>query len=241
MNAKSSVKQPDHQSGTTRNVIRFLVRETMGVLMVAVILFLPAGRLDWAMGWALVGITFLWASATALVLIFRTPELLAERTGPRKGAKTWDMAIMSVVGLTTMARCIVAGLDERYGWTAGIPPLLQVAALVVAVLCYALAVWATASNAFFSQIFRIQEERGHAVASGGPYRFVRHPAYVGTVLFELSVPVMLGSWWALIPGGLGALLFIIRTALEDRTLLEELAGYRGYAQRVRYRLLPGIW
>jgi len=241
MNTNSSIEQPDRQSVTTRSVTRYLIRETMGVLMLAVLLFVPAGHLDWAMGWALVGITFLWATATALVLIFRAPELIAERTGPKKGAKTWDTAIMSVVGLTTLARCIVAGLDERYGWTTGIPVSLQVAALAVAALSYALAVWATASNAFFSQIFRIQKERGHAVATGGPYRFVRHPAYVGTILFELFVPVMLGSWWALIPGGIGALLFIVRTALEDRTLLQELDGYRAYARQVRYRLLPGIW
>lgn len=238
MNANSSVEQP---SGTTRNVARYLVRETMGVVIQAVVLFLPAGRWDWLMGWALVGIVFLWASITALVLILRNPELLAERVGPKKGAKTWDMVIMSIVGLTTMTRCIVAGLDERFGWTTGISLPLQVAAMAVAVLGYALGIWATASNAFFSQITRIQEERGHTVATGGPYRFVRHPAYVGTILFELATPVMLGSWWALIPGGLGVLLFLVRTALEDRTLLEELDGYQEYAQQVGYRLLPGVW
>jgi protein-S-isoprenylcysteine O-methyltransferase Ste14 len=100
---------------------------------------------------------------------------------------------------------------------------------------------ATASNAFFSQIFRIQKERGHTVATGGPYRFVRHPGYVGTILFEIATPIMLGSWWALIPGGLSALLYLVRTALEDKALLDELDGYKEYAQKVRYRLLPGIW
>ena len=241
MNANTSVEQPGHQSETTRNVVRYLVRETMGLLMLAVMLFLSAGRLDWVMGWVLVGITFLWASGTALVLIPRNPELLAERTGPKKGAKTWDMVILSIIGLVTIARCIVAGLDERFGWTTGIPLPLQIATLAVAVLAYALVVWATAANAFFSQVVRIQKERGHTVATSGPYRHVRHPGYVGTILFELATPVMLGSWWALIPGGLSALLLVVRTALEDKTLHEELDGYQGYAARVRYRLLPGIW
>ncbi len=241
MNANTSVEQLGHQPETTRTIVRFLVREAMGLLMLAAILFLSAGRVDWVMGWALVGLTFLWASATALVLILRSPELIAERLGPRKGAKTWDTVIMSIVGLATIARCIVAGLDMRFGWTTGISLPFQIATLTVAVLAYALVVWATASNAFFSQIVRIQEERGHTVATGGPYQFVRHPGYVGTILFELAVPVMLGSWWALIPGGLSALLFIVRTALEDRTLLDELDGYREYAERTRYRLLPGIW
>ncbi len=241
MNANTSVEQPGHQPETTRTIVRFLVREAMGLLMLAAILFLAAGRLDWVMGWALVGITFLWASATALIGILRNPGLLAERLGPRKGAKTWDTLIMSIFGLATLARSIVAGLDVRFGWTTGILPPLQVAMLTVAALGYALVVWATAANAFFSQIFRIQKERGHTVATGGPYRYVRHPGYVGTILFELAVPVMLGSWWALIPGGLSVLLIVVRTILEDKALLDELYGYKEYAGQVRHRLLPGIW
>ena len=118
---------------------------------------------------------------------------------------------------------------------------LQIVALVVAVLCYALIVWAMAANAFFSKVVRIQDDRGHTVATGGPYRIVRHPGYVGGILFELATPIMLGSWWALIPGGFTALFFVVRTALEDKTLHEELPGYAEYAQQTRYRLLPGIW
>jgi len=213
----------------------------MGLLMLAVVLFLSAGRLDWVMGWALLGITLIWIAATAVVVIPRNPELLAERVGPRKGAKTWDTVIMSIVGLVTIAKSIVAGLDQRFGWTTEISLPLQMTTLAVAVLGYALGVWATSANPFFSQIARIQKERGHTVATSGPYRFVRHPGYVGTILSELATPVMLGSWWALIPGCLAALLLIIRTALEDRMLLEELNGYRDYARRVRYRLLVGVW
>jgi len=241
MNAKPPHEQAGTRSERTRTVVRFLVREALGLVMLAAILFLSAGRLDWLMGWALVGIYSLWVCATSVILILRSPELIAERLGPRKGAKTWDTAIMSIVGLTTIARLLVAGLDQRFGWTTGISLPLQMAATVVAALAYALGGWAIASNAFFSQIVRIQEERGHAVASSGPYRFVRHPGYVGTILFELSTPVMLGSWWALIPGGLAALLFVVRTSLEDRTLQEELNGYGEYAQAVRHRLLPGVW
>ena len=232
-------KQPS--ADVSRIILRWSIRETMGVAMVALLLFLSAGRWDWIMGRALVGIVAMWVIATGLVVIPRYPELLAERLGPRKGGKTWDAAIMGVVGLGTIARYIVAGLDARFGWTTGMPFALQVIGLVIAALGYALVVWATGSNAFFSQIVRIQKERGHAVATGGPYRFVRHPSYVGTILVELAVPIMLGSWWALIPGGLDAILFIIRTALEDKTLQRELDGYQEYADRVRHRLLPGVW
>jgi protein-S-isoprenylcysteine O-methyltransferase Ste14 len=97
------------------------------------------------------------------------------------------------------------------------------------------------ANAYFSKIVRIQNDRGHMVATGGPYRYVRHPGYTGTVLFELTTPIMLGSLWALIPGGLAAILMIVRTALEDKTLRRELEGYKDYAKQTRYRLLPGVW
>ncbi|NJD58909.1 MAG: hypothetical protein C3F13_18355 [Anaerolineales bacterium] len=98
-----------------------------------------------------------------------------------------------------------------------------------------------ASNTFFSQVVRIQADRGHTVATGGPYKVVRHPSYLGMVFFELALSTLLASWPAIIIGGICAILFILRTALEDRTLQAELPGYPAYAQRVRYRLVPGIW
>jgi len=148
---------------------------------------------------------------------------------------------MSIVGISQLARYITAGLDHRNDWTGAFPFAAQLAALTICVLAYALVVRATASNAFFSQIVRIQSERGHTVAMGGPYHYVRHPAYLGAILYELAVPILLSSWWSLIPSGFDAILMILRTALEDRTLQAELTGYDDYARHVRHRLLPGIW
>ncbi|MFZ1265439.1 MAG: isoprenylcysteine carboxylmethyltransferase family protein [Anaerolineae bacterium] len=222
-------------------ITRYAIRETLGLLVMGAALFWPAGRLDWWPGWAALAVMAAWIAATAITLIRLNPGLLAERLGPRKGAKPWDTVIMSLLGLIQLARYIIAGLDQRYDWTGGLPAAAQLAALALCVLGYALVVWATASNAFFSQIVRIQSERGHTVVRGGPYRYVRHPAYIGAILFELAVPVLLASWPALIISGLSVLLLILRTALEDRTLQVELIGYAGYARQVRYRLLPGIW
>jgi protein-S-isoprenylcysteine O-methyltransferase Ste14 len=213
----------------------------MGLVIMGVALFWPARRLDWWAAWAALAVMAAWSVATAVVIFRFNPGLLAERLGPRKGARSWDLAIMSIVGLLQLARYIVAGLDQRYGWTGGFPLAAQGAALVLCGLSYALVVWATASNAFFSQIVRIQSERGHTVATGGPYCYVRHPAYVGAILYELAVPVLLASWWAGIASGVSVPLLILRTALEDRTLQTELSGYAEYAHQVRYRLLPGIW
>jgi protein-S-isoprenylcysteine O-methyltransferase Ste14 len=226
---------------TTRGVVRWSIRETMGVVMSVLILFLCAGRWDWLWGWAAVIVLAFWVGATALAVIPTNPALLAERTRPRKGAKAWDTAIMSIVGLIVLAVYVVGGLDVRYGWTNGFPIVAQIAGLILAVLGYALFVWATASNAFFSLIVRIQKERGHAVATGGPYQFVRHPGYVGSILAYVGTPIILGSWWAIALGVVSALLMIVRTAFEDKTLLAELDGYKDYAARVRYRLLPGVW
>lgn len=220
---------------------RYALRETLGLVVMGVALFWSAGRVDWWPAWAALAVMAAWIVATAIVILRFNPGLLAERLGPRKGAKSWDTAIMSLLGLAQLARYVIAGLDQRYDWTGGFPFVAQLAALVVCALGYALVVWATAANAFFSQIVRIQPERGHTVATGGPYHYLRHPAYAGAILYELAVPILLASWWAILPGGLNALLLVLRTALEDRTLQAELAGYADYARRVRCRLLPGVW
>lgn len=224
-----------------REVTRWAVRETMGTVMLALMLFLAAGTVNWIAGWVMVIVMAGWVIATAVVVIPRYPELLAERVGPKKGAKSWDTALLGLYGLAMMIMWIAAGLDLRYGWSSGPGPVAQIATMLMVIAGYALVVWATGTNAFFSQVVRIQTERGHTVISSGPYRFVRHPAYVGMILLVLGAPIMLGSWWALIPGVISAVLMIVRTALEDKTLQAELPGYVEYTQHTRYRLLPGLW
>jgi protein-S-isoprenylcysteine O-methyltransferase Ste14 len=224
-----------------RILARYAIRETMGIAVMAIALFWSAGRIDWWPAWAALAVMLAWVVATGTVILLFNPDLLGERLGPRKGAKSWDTAILSVVGIFQLARYIVAGLDLRYSWTGDFPLALQIIALIVCTLGYALVVWATASNAFFSQIVRIQPERGHTVASGGPYRYVRHPAYIGAILYELAVPILLASWWALLLSAFNAALLILRTLLEDRMLQAELPGYADYTRRVPFRLLPGLW
>ncbi|MBE0696766.1 MAG: isoprenylcysteine carboxylmethyltransferase family protein [Anaerolineaceae bacterium] len=222
-------------------IVRYAIRETMGVVVMGVALFWSAGRISWWPAWAAICVMLAWIIATGIVILRYQPGLLAERLGPRKGSRPWDTVILSLVGILQLARYIIAGLDQRYGWTGGFPLALQIAALVVCCLGYAIVVWATFSNAFFSQIVRIQTERGQTVVMDGPYHYVRHPAYVGAILYELAVAVLLASWGALILGAVNVVLFLIRTALEDRLLQAELKGYADYARQVRQRLLPGIW
>jgi protein-S-isoprenylcysteine O-methyltransferase Ste14 len=220
---------------------RYLLDAVLSLIGAGVLLFWPAGRIDWWPGWGVLAVNAFMMAAMGLVIFTRFPDLMAERLSPPKDAKRWDIAINSGVRLSQAARYVVAGLDFRYGWTAGFTPGIQIAGLAVSFLGYAIIPWAVANNQFFSQIVRIQTDRGHAVAAGGPYRFVRHPSYLGMILFELAIPVMLASWGALLISLVPVSLIVLRTALEDRTLQAELPGYGEYARQVRYRLLPGIW
>ncbi len=225
----------------TKLVVLYILGQILSIVVMGVAVFWSAGRIDWWPAWAAIAVWLAWYAAMDIIVIRFNPELMVERLSPPKGAKTWDKTILSILRLMQLVRYILAGLDQRYGWTDGFPLAAQIAALTVCVLSNALFFWALASNAFFSQVVRIQSDHNHVVATGGPYRYVRHPGYVGTILFELALSTLFASWWAIITGGLCAILLILRTALEDRTLQAELPGYVDYAHQVRYRLLPGIW
>jgi protein-S-isoprenylcysteine O-methyltransferase Ste14 len=222
-------------------VTLYILDQVLGILAMGVALFWSAGRMDWWAAWAAIGVWLAFYTAMDVLILHFNPDLMRERLAPPKGAKAWDRAIMSIFRLTTLVRYILAGLDQRYGWTGGFPLAVQIAGLAGCVLGYSLLLWAMGSNKYFSQIVRIQSDRGQTVAASGPYRYVRHPAYVGMILFEFAMSTLLASWWALLASGICGVLLILRTALEDRTLQAELSGYEDYARQVRYRLLPGIW
>jgi len=155
--------------------------------------------------------------------------------------REWDRIIL-LLGIVVgpLVLYSVTGLDFRFSWSH-IPVIIQLGAVVGVVLGYILSGWAMVVNAFFSAVVRIQKERNQTVVSGGPYRVVRHPGYLGGILTLLSTPIMLGSLWALLPAGFVVGLTVVRTFLEDKTLQEELNGYKDYSKTVRYRLLPGVW
>jgi protein-S-isoprenylcysteine O-methyltransferase Ste14 len=231
-------------SETRRKVVAWCWQSALGLLGYGAILFVSAGTLRWAWGWALIAVLTAVIASHVIVLVPINPELLAEREqGFRPGGtKNWDRWLTPVaVSLGTVVMWVIAGLEVRFGWTAGMALPAHMTGLLFTVLGYALFLWAMAANAFFAEGVRIQTERGHTVATGGPYRFVRHPGYVGAIVSIAAGPFLLGSWWALIPAALAVVGYVIRTAVEDRTLLVELGGYCEYAQRTRHRLVPGVW
>ena len=238
MNANASADQPNGKSHLTSKVRKRMLQVIVQFLILAAILFIASGRLDWGWAWAYLGVGVGILVINSLVL---PPELIAERGQVKEDTKDWDRVLAIFIIIPTLGTLIVAGLDERYGWSPQLDWAIQVVALVFFALAQGLFSWAMASNKFFSGTVRIQEERDHAVATGGPYRYVRHPGYVGYIASWFATSLTLGSLWALIPAGLVMCLMVVRTALEDKTLVEELDGYQDYAARVRYRLLPGVW
>lgn len=227
-----------------RRIVSWIVQAALGLVGYGAILFLSAGRLDWVWGWVFLGLLAATLISHVLILVPINPELLAERSRGicQEGAKGWDKWVATfAAGMGTVPTWVVAALDVRFEWSASLPLALHIGGLVGSVLGWALFMWAMGANAFFSEAVRIQEERGHTIVTNGPYRYVRHPGYVGAILALLATPLLLGSLWALIPAGLAAIGYVVRTALEDGMLQEELDGYTEYTQQTHYRLLPGVW
>ncbi|MBN2117128.1 MAG: isoprenylcysteine carboxylmethyltransferase family protein [Anaerolineales bacterium] len=222
--------------------LRMLASFLVALLLSMVLLFAGAGRLDWTLGWSFVTAWIVPKLVFLILLRWRDPDLLVERATRHKNTQRYDRIILPIYFLFAFGTFIVAGLDGgRFRWSGELPTVLIVAAYVIYLLGNSLAGWAINSNPFFSSESRLQTERAQKVASTGPYRFIRHPAYSGAFLLWVTTGLMLESWWATLPGFLAGLMMVIRTVYEDRMLTAELPGYAEYAQQVRYRLVPGIW
>jgi protein-S-isoprenylcysteine O-methyltransferase Ste14 len=219
-----------------------LLKGLVGVALLVVGPALLAGRWDLPAVWAFIGI-YVGLLLLAWFAIFRKdPALLRERQQSGPGAKRWDRIWLAIYGIFLLGTLIVAILDVgRFHWSDTVPVWLQISGFLGFAASLAFVGWAMAENTFFSEVVRIQYDRGHQVVTTGPYRYVRHPGYLGNIVAWPCAALAIGSWWALLPAGIIIVLYVIRTALEDRTLQEELEGYAEYTQQVRYRLAPGIW
>jgi len=229
--------------GAGRAVVKQIVLSSvmMGVMMA--VFFASAGRRDLPRAWLFFGAAFVYFVASTLALYRYNPELLIARlTLRREGSKTWDEILMRAANLTGMLLIpAVAGLDlGRYGWSS-LGLIYVVPGFALFILGAVLITWAMIVNRYFESTVRIQEDRDHEVVSTGPYRFVRHPGYLSGILWMSSIPLIIGSLYAFIPVMIYSAMMILRTNLEDRTLRDELPGYAEYAERVKFRLLPGVW
>ncbi|HLV35190.1 MAG TPA: isoprenylcysteine carboxylmethyltransferase family protein [Spirillospora sp.] len=219
-----------------------IAKQVLAPLILGALMFGLAGTTDWFWGWLFtITHSLAWIMMT-VVLIRENPELLNVRGKRQSGAKRWDIVILAIYGLNWVAILMLGALDVRYGWSGPVWPVWPVAGNVLILAGFALTTWAMAVNRNFEAEVRIQDDRGHRVTSEGPYRYVRHPGYTGVIIaFYFGMPLALGSWPAGVAAVVGLVVMVIRTALEDRTLHDELPGYKEFARRTRYRLIPGVW
>ena len=226
-----------------QGVIRRVIQICFMLLMTGGILFAAAGTLAWSYAWWVLGVYFAALLVAMALLVPRFPELVAERAKPAPADTLgWDKKLAPLyILLSTFGVPLAAGLDYRLAGTAPMPGWIPILGLVAIPFSYGLVVWSMAANAHFVGNVRIQVDGTHQVASGGPYRLVRHPGYLGMTCQSVAMSLALSSLWALGAAGVAFIILVIRTALEDAALRQQLPGYQEYADEVRYRLFPGIW
>ncbi len=222
-------------------ILKRIVQLLVLVLLQAALLFLGAGTPRWAAAWWYIGLYVVMLAGASIVMLPGNREVIEERSKGTQGAKPWDLLITRLIAIPTLGLLLLAGLDERFHWTSPLPWWLRLVGALLFALGYALVLWAMTTNKFFSQVVRIQSERGHAVITGGPYRLVRHPGYLGMIGSMLGSVFLLDSLYGLACFGPYLALVLARTSLEDRTLRAELPGYADYTARTKFRLLPGVW
>ena len=216
------------------------------LFFIVVVPFLPlllSQRWDWWEAWVYAITGILGFAISRALAARRHPDLLAERARflQQEDAQPWDKILSPLVGLGGGLIPLVAGLDALLGWSSPFNLFSKIVSLVILLTGYIVASYALMENRFFSGMVRIQTERDHQVVTSGPYRWIRHPGYAGALLAYWATPLFLDSIWTFLPVVFITIVLVIRTALEDRFLQNELEGYRDYARRVRYRLLPGVW
>lgn len=221
---------------------RFLLQTATWLVALGAMLFLAAGTLRWPGAWGLLGVMAAAGLVMGLWLARHDPALLAERMRPplQRGQKRWDQAFMGVFLALWCGWFVLMALDARYGWSRvpGWAALLGAAAILIS---YGIIAAVFRANSFAAPVVKLQAERGHRVIDTGPYAVVRHPMYAGALPMFFGIPLLLGSWWGLAGAVLMTLLIAMRAVREERELAAGLPGYADYAQRVRWRLLPGVW
>ncbi len=221
-----------------KDINRRLIQVFSVLILQGTILFIAAGTPSWKWAWAVMLLSVFLLMINWIVL---PAELIEERGRKKENVKKWDKMITSIISFQVILMFVFSGLDHRFDWTGDVPIIINIAGLASIFLGSLLFTWSMVANRFFSTLVRLQIDRQHTVATGGPYKYVRHPGYLGYITFTLATPVALGTFWGLIFSGITCILLIVRTALEDATLKKELPGYAEYTENVKYKLIPYLW
>jgi len=223
------------------NRSKAIVASYAGVLFFSAFIFLGAGKFLYWQGLLYLCVALLGTTLNHL-LVRKDSDITSDRASRAREGKAWDRRMLGAISLVSIVTFVTAGLDSgRFGWSGQVSGLVTVSGVMLMLCGQVLFAMAKRENDFFSSTVRIQSERGHRVCETGPYRFVRHPGYLGMLMALVAFPLVLGSKWAFIPTSVGALLLVVRTLLEERFLVEHLAGYAEYATRTRWRLVPWVF
>lgn len=220
-----------------RLLFNALAKFTCGLVMVALLIFLPAGTVNFAKGWLLMGLLFGPMLIAGFVMLFKSPEFLAKRLDVKEKQST-QKGVIAVSGLMFIAGFVVAGLDYQFGWSQ-MPAPVTVIASVLFLIAYALYAEVMRENAYLSRTIKVEE--GQTVVDTGLYGIVRHPMYMASILLFLMMPIVLGSWYALIVFAVYPAVIVVRLKDEEELLTRELSGYAEYKKKVKYRIIPFIW
>lgn len=218
-------------------LINALTKFLCGLLMVGLLIFIPAGTLAYAYGWLLMGLLFVPMLIAGFVMYFSSPAFLAKRLDAKEKQAT-QKGVLAFSGLMFIAGFVVAGLDFRFGWSQ-MPAWVIITASVLFLAAYALYAEVMRENAYLSRTIKVEE--GQKVVDTGLYGIVRHPMYMATILLFLMIPLVLGSWYALIVFAFYPAIIVVRLKDEEALLTRELPGYAEYRQRVKYRIIPFVW
>lgn len=237
MGEKSGLTQ---MYSVTPLMLKDVFRLMAALLVVGAIVFFSAGRLGWVPGWTMLGVLFICVFVNLVVLGFLNPGILVERM-QHKHAAGWDKALMVTGVVLWLAALAVAGFQERQSWGPALPRWTMVVGVAAMIVGNVFFVWAAAVNRFFTRWVAVGKEVGHETVCEGPYRLMRHPGYLGWILISLGIPAALASAWAWVPMVCVCLLIIVRTAIEDGLLQQDLPGYKEYCVKTPYRLVPKVW
>lgn len=218
-------------------VVRALARVALVVPLMLLLVFLPAGTLDYWEAWGLLTVLTIPGIAALVYLARRNPELLERRMKSRE-PEADQRLIMRLALLPVLLSIVIPGLDRRFGWS-DVPSSVVFAAWTVVLAGYCVFLVVIRANPWASRVVEIMP--GQTVVATGPYAIVRHPMYAGALLIYIAVPLALGSWWAIVSSLLLVPVIVARILSEEAVLQRDLAGYRGYMDRVRWRLVPGLW
>ena len=229
-------------SSLNRFGIRGIIVQSIIIIIGFAILFISAGTLAWINAWIYVGLVSIYWVISTVVLARLNPEMLNERGSVvKKGTKGFDKVWVAIYPILTFGNLVVMGFDAvRFQWSF-MPFWLTFVGIFMFISMTPLALLAMAVNKFFEWTVRIQDDRQQYVCTSGPYKLMRHPGYAGLIVSILAYPLVLGSWWGFALSGILTIIIVIRTALEDRTLQNEMPGYIEYAKQVKYQLIPLIW